>query len=253
MKTIKVYTLILTFLTLTISCKKEVSLSKIEGSRLEVNDNLETDQSIENFIRPYREHVKKNLDSVLSFAVSTYTKRDGELNTAIGNLMADAVFEESNKVFNARLGKNIDMVLLNYGGIRSILPKGDVTIRTAYQLMPFENSVVVCELSGIEIKELIAYLQLAKRAHPISGLKISLNKDYELVSASIKGQPINDNTIYYVATNDYLYAGGDRMDFFKKSNNVHVLDYKIRNVLIDYFRENDTLSPVEDDRFIKIN
>ena len=43
------------------------------------------------------------------------------------------------------------------------------------------------------------------------------------------------------------------MDFFKKSDTLYVLDYKIRNALIDYFTETDTINPVIDDRFIKKN
>ena len=85
---------------------------------------------------------KSNIDSVISYAPETYSKKDGNLNTAIGNLMADAVFSEANPVFNKRTGQNIDFVILNHGGIRSMIPKGNITTRTAYNVMPFENSVV---------------------------------------------------------------------------------------------------------------
>ncbi|MBT8260968.1 MAG: 5'-nucleotidase C-terminal domain-containing protein, partial [Bacteroidia bacterium] len=197
------------FFIFSFSCKKEVSLTRIEGSRLEINDSLASDQKVEDFIKPYREHVNKNLDSVLSYSVDTFSKRDGELNTAIGNLMADAVLQESNPIFYKRTGNYIDMVLLNHGGIRSILSKGNVTIRTAYQIMPFENSVVIAELEGIHVKKLIVYLQKAKRAHPISGLKLKLDQEYNLIDATINNLPIKDDKVYYVATNDYLYNGGD--------------------------------------------
>lgn len=235
------------------SCNQEMHLERIEGKRIEINDSIVGADKIEDFVKPYREHVNKNLDSVLAYSVDTYSKTDGELNTAIGNMMADAVLEQSNPVFKSRTGNNIDFVLLNHGGIRSILSKGNVTTRTAYEIMPFENSVVVTELKGTHVNELIAYLQKAKRAHPISGLKIKLDKDYELVESTVSGLPIDESKTYYVATNDYLYGGGDRMDFFQKSDSLHILDYKIRNVLIDYFTKIDTIKPVIDDRFIKIN
>ena len=235
------------------SCKEEMHLERIEGKRLEINDSIIGVSKIEDFITPFREHVNKNLDSVLAYAVDTYSKTDGDLNTAIGNLMADAVLEESNPVFESRTGNKIDIVLLNHGGIRAILSKGNITARTAYAIMPFENSVVVTELKGSDIKDMVTYLQKAKRAHPISGLTIKLDNDYELVEAKINGEVIDETKMYYVATNDYLYSGGDRMDFFKKSDTLHVLDYKIRNVLIDYFTKYDTINPVIDNRFIKTN
>jgi 2',3'-cyclic-nucleotide 2'-phosphodiesterase (5'-nucleotidase family) len=144
------------------------------------------------------------------------------------------------------------MVLLNHGGIRSIISKGNVTTKTAYEVMPFENSVVVVELKGKQVEELIDYLAKAKRAHPISGLKLVLDKDFNVKSVLIKGQPLDINKTYFVATNDYLYEGGDNMNFFKTNDSLYTLDYKIRNVIIDYFSRKDTLNPVIDDRFIQL-
>ena len=235
------------------SCKQDMHLNKIEGKRLEINDSIIGNENIENFIKPYRDHVNKNLDSVLAYSVDTYSKTDGELNTAIGNMMVDAVMELSNPVFNSRTGNNIDIVLLNHGGIRSILSKGNVTTRSAYKIMPFENSVVVAELQGIYINEIVEYLLKAKRAHPISGLSLKVDDDFNLIEALVSGNPVDNEKKYFVATNDYLYHGGDNMSFFKKSDSLHILDYKIRNVLIDYFLKKDTIKPVRDDRFIKIN
>jgi len=235
------------------SCKDTFHLNKIEGSRLEINSQIKEDSLITNFIEPYRLNVNKNLDSVLAFSVDTYSKNDGELNTAIGNLMADAVFKEANPIFKSKTQESIDVVLLNHGGIRSVLPKGPITKRSAYQLMPFENSVVVAKLKGFVVRELVNYLQNAKRAHPISGLTIKLNPDYQLLEAKINGESINDEYNYNVATNDYLYNGGDKMSVFHKSDTLHILNYKMRNVLIDHFSKNDTIRPMIDQRFIRIN
>lgn len=246
--------LVLLFLLVAISsCKQEYHLSKIEGKRLEINDSLKGSSEIEAFIEPYRNHVNNGLDSTLAFAVDTYTKNDTELNTAIGNFMADAVKELANPIFKSRTGNDIDVVILNHGGIRAIISKGNVTTRTAYQIMPFENSVVVTELNGLVVKEMIEYLRKAKRAHPISGLSIVVNENYDLVESKINGKEIIDDKLYYVATNDYLYSGGDNMNFFKNSDTLYSLDYKIRNVLIDYFKKVDTLDLKADNRFIKAN
>lgn len=234
------------------SCKQETYLFKIEGKQITISDTLEAKAEIETFVKPFREHVAKDLDSVLSYAVDTYTKTDGHLNTAIGNLMADAVYNECNPIFKSRTGHEIDMVVLNHGGIRSIISKGNVTLRTAYELMPFENSAVVVQLKGKQVQELIDHLARGKRAHPISGLKLALDNDFNPKSASIKGEPFDINKTYFVATNDYLYMGGDNMNFFNTNDSLYSLDYKIRNILIDYFSNNDTLNPVIDDRFVQM-
>lgn len=235
------------------SCKNDFQVVKIEGKRIEINDSLTINQDIENFVAPYREHINKDLDSVLAYAVDTYAKTDGHLNTAIGNLVADIVFEQSNPIFKSRTGNEIDFVLLNHGGIRSIISKGKVTTRTAFSVMPFENSVIVVALKGKRIDHLIDYLSKAKRAHPISGLQLELDKNFKVTSALINGKNIETEKIYYVATNDYLYNGGDGMTFFQPNEGEYILDYKIRNTLIDYFKKVDTLNPVIDDRFIQKN
>ncbi len=236
-----------------LNCKNDTHLTKIEGQRISISDSITNDSEIEAYIKPYRDNVNRNLDSVVSYAKDTYSKSDGHLNTAIGNFMADAVFEECNPIFKSRTNHDIDMVLLNHGGIRSIISKGNLTIRTAYEVMPFENSVIIAALKGEQINQLIQYLANEKRAHPISQLELVLNEDFTVKSALIKGKPIIKDNVYYVATNDYLYNGADGMTFFKPNEGEYDLNYKIRNVLIDYFKKNDTISPTIDNRFIQIN
>lgn len=236
-----------------LNCKEEkLQLSKIEGVQIEISDTLTKNSEIEAFIKPFRNNIQKDLDSVLAYSVKTYSKNDGNLNTAISNFMADAVYSEANPVFKNRTGKDIDLVLLNYGGIRSNLNKGNVSKRTAYQLMPFENNIVVVALKSNQIDSLIRYLTLDKTPHPISKLKLSVDKNFSIIEAKIKGKNISKSKTYYVATSDYLYNGGDNMTFFKTNYTIYKLDYKIRNALIDTFNKLDTISPIIDDRFIQI-
>ncbi|AXO78851.1 hypothetical protein DZC78_00080 [Olleya aquimaris] len=234
------------------SCKQETfSLTKIEGKQIPITDSIAIDKGIDSIIKPFRESVNKDMNAILSYAPETYSKNDGDLNTAIGNLMADAVLTQSDPIFNKRTGHNIDMVLLNHGGIRSIISKGNVTTRTAFQIMPFENSIVVVALKGQQIDSLTDYLSKSKRPHPISGLQLTLDKNYAITEALLNNEPIQKDKTYYVATNDYLYNGGDRMRFFKTNDSLYVLDYKIRNAMIDYFKSVDTIKPVIDNRFIQ--
>ncbi len=234
------------------SCDDSKKLSQIKGKRIEINDTIPVNAEVEKFIVPYRERVNKDMDKVISYSPDTYSKNDGELNTAIGNLMADAVFEQSNPIFQKRTGNQIDLVLLNHGGIRSIISKGNITTKTAYQVMPFENYVVVVALKGRQVVEMVKFLSKKKKAHPIFGLQITLNDDYSLSKFTVNNLPVNPKKTYYVATNDYLYKGGDNMSFFKPNDSLYQLNYKIRNVLLDYFSERDTIAPSIDNRFIRL-
>jgi len=244
----------LLYFLIFLNCKEQqLKLTKIEGNQIQISDSLISDSDIEAFIKPYRDHLQKKIDSVLTYSKGNYFKTDGAFNTAIGNFMADAVYDRANPVFKSRTGHDIDMVLLNHGGIRSSISKGNITIKTAYELMPFENSIVVVELKGYQIENLVSYLIQSKQAHPVSKIKLAIDKNFNLIDYQIKGNKVDVNKTYYVATNDYLYNGGDNMTFFKPTDSLYVLNYKIRNAIIDTFIENDTINPVVDDRFIQIN
>jgi len=244
--------LIIGFISLIFSCENSKQLVNINAENRIIAEELPSNKHIEAVIDPYKINLDKSMTKILSYSTDTYSKNDGNYNTAIGNLMADAIMELSNPIFKSRTGKNLDMVLLNHGGIRSVLSKGNITTRTAYSLMPFENSVIVVALKGTVIMEMTSYLKEFGKPHPISGLELVLNSDNTYNTILIGGEPVEMEKTYHVATNDYLYKGGDQMYFLKKSDTLYDLNYKIRTVLIDYFKTYDTLSPTKDQRFIKL-
>jgi 2',3'-cyclic-nucleotide 2'-phosphodiesterase (5'-nucleotidase family) len=244
--------LIIGFISLIFSCENSKQLVNINAENRIIAEGLPSNKDIEAVIDPYKINLDKSMNKILSYSTATYSKNDGNYNTAIGNLMADAIMELSNPIFKSRTGKNLDMVLLNHGGIRSVLSKGNITTRTAYSLMPFENSVIVVALKGTVIMEMTSYLKEFGKPHPISGIELVLNSDNTYNTILIGGEPVEMEKTYHVATNDYLYKGGDQMYFLKKSDTLYDLNYKIRTVLIDYFKTYDTLSPTKDQRFIKL-
>lgn len=248
------YTIFVTTLTLLslASCKtKSYNNYLVEGKKIEVNKNYATNENIESFIKPYRTHIDKDLDSVISYCPETLDKSKGEWQSNIGNFMADACFELANPIFIKRENKKIDITLFNNGGIRSIIPKGDITKRNAFEVMPFENSLIVVALKGEQIKALAQHIITEKKPHPLNGLKIYLNSNNEITKVLFDEKPIENSKIYYVLTSDYLSNGGDNMTFFLKNEGTYDLNYKIRNVLIDYFYKHKSIEASNSLRIIK--
>ena len=245
---LKLFVIFLTLFLVASCSKQNYQVSKIEGKRITITDKEKQDPQIENYIKPYREHINKDLDSVLAYCPETLDKSSGKWQTTIGNLMADVTLQRGNTVFMVREKKNIDLCILNHGGIRAILPKGNVTTRTAFEIMPFENSLVVIALKGEQILEMVDYFIATKKPHPLSGITFTIGKDNVAKNILVQGKPVEKDTIYYVATNDYLSNGGDNMEFFKKGTQKFDLDYKLRNILIDYFKEVDTIPVINDVR-----
>ncbi len=236
-----------------ISCANpEKELSAVEAKQLAVDSTYLAVDSIQNFITPYHNRVEQVLDSTLAYAPYPISKTDGVFNSTAGNLMADIVLTQTEPIFKKRTGNSIDFVLLNHGGIRATISKGNISARTAYEVMPFENTVVVLELKGETLRKMVDYLIKSKRAHPVSGMQLVLNKDGGLNSFSIANFPVDNNKSYFVATSDYLVTGGDNMEFFKEALSKTETDYKIRNAMIDYFSKVDTVAPKIDLRYYQL-
>ena len=95
------------------------------------------------------------------------------------------------------------------------------------------------------------YLISEKKPHPLSGIQFTIASNGVAKDILIQGKPLENNTVYQVVTKDYLANGGDNMTFFKKGIKRTDLDYKLRNILIDYFKDVDTLKINSNKRIIK--
>ncbi|MDG2431537.1 5'-nucleotidase [Flavobacterium sp.] len=252
----KLFVIFLTFYSIQSCSPSTYRVTKVVAKQLPVSQTAETNNNTaitttyENYISPYRTRINKDLDSVLAYCPLTLDKKATNLQSPIGNMMADVVLAYGNKVFQKRENKNISVCILNNGGIRAILPKGNVTARNAFEIMPFENSLVVIALRGVQIRELIAYFIKEQQAHPLAGLTFQIDKNKQATTILIQGKELMDDNLYYVGTNDYLANGGDNMSFFSKGEHTYDLNYKLRNILIDYFTAVDTVSATPDNRIL---
>ncbi len=238
---IKHFVLFITVFGFFIGCSSPYSVQRIEGKQLEVQQEKNISQELEDYISYYRKALTKEMDSVLAFNPISLDKSKGQWQTNIGDFLADISFEAGAKILKDKTGKNLSFCILNHGGIRSVIAKGNVTTRNAFEVMPFENNLIIVELKGEDVAELASYFVTEKKPHPLSGLTLVLNSDTKIEKILVQGNELEWDQKYYVATSDYLSNGGDNMLFFKKATQTIETDYKIRNIIIDYFKKNDTL------------
>lgn len=249
-------TFIVIFLTINFSltsCKNAYHITKISGKKININSSIEDDSEIQAFIEPYAKKINTDMNKVLAYNPETLDKsiKLSYGQTKIGNWFTDITLEKTNQfLVSSQQQIKVDICLLNNGGIRAPLPKGDVTTRNAFEIMPFENSVVVLGLKGHQIHELINQFIIEKKLHPISGLKIYLNKDFSLNHIKIENETIERDKIYYLATSDYTANGGDDMEILTQAQSRYDTNYKLRNLIIDYFNEVETIKVNDDKRII---
>lgn len=235
----KHFGLILTLFTFTVTMHAQNVVTEIHGKQVKVDTTVGSVAKIEKVVERYSTKINRELDKVLAYnpMVLDKTKGASKYQSNIGDLFAQIILDKSNKVLMQREKLTADISVFNHGGIRAILPIGKVTTRNAFEIMPFENSSVVLEVKGQIILDFINYFIKEKKPHPIGGMTFVIDAENKPKNIKIGSADLDLEKTYYIATNDYLANGGDKMDFFLKASKKFVLDYKLRDMLIDYFTD----------------
>lgn len=225
----------LVFWVLLQSCQPHFQIASTEKenfrivkSAMQLEDSLAT-----NLIQPYKQH----LDSLMNIQIATagVDMSKGVPEGSLGNLLSDLLME-----YAKEQGLLPDFCVLNNGGIRiPTLYQGPVYIRTVYELMPFDNQLVLLKLKGEDCKTLFELIGNTKGV-PISGLTLHYSKDNR-IDAAIQGKSFDQNMEYQILTSDYLANGGDNLSIFGKAIARVELNNLIRDIFILKFKEKGQL------------
>ena len=156
--------------------------------------------------------------------------------SGLTNLLGDLLLKEGKKIA-AQLGRNIkpEISFYNYGGIRTFIPEGEITVGKIFELMPFENEMVFLKLSGSQIQEFFNYVAKTK-GQSVGGARFKISGD-TAVNAEVGGKPLDESKFYWLVTNDYVAAGGDDLYMFVENSGYLPANKKIRDVIIEYFEK----------------
>ena len=203
-----------------------------------------SDPEVEAVIAPYAAQLRATMDEVVATAAFEITK--GGIESPLGNLCADAMLAEANRVLAEDGGAPADFAVGNAGGLRVPLPAGPITVGKVYELMPFENFLVVQAHTAAQIDSLAQQLARAG-GEPIAGLSFVLADD-RAQEVRVGGAPLDPARTYRVATHNYLaYGGGDMPALWEPEARTE-LPLTLRDAFLDYFRRLGTLDPQLDGR-----
>jgi 2',3'-cyclic-nucleotide 2'-phosphodiesterase (5'-nucleotidase family) len=218
-------------LSLIVACSTTPKLKKVESSAIELNaQSAIADKEVEQLINPYKNKMDSVMNDVLVVSEQPLTK--GLPESSLGDFTSDAVLKKTNDVYKPTDTYKANICLLNNGGLRSELPKGNITRGNAFGLMPFENSIVILTLSGEKTKQLFEYL-VENNGAPFAGATLKA-KAKKITELKINGKDFDVTKTYKVVTSDYLASGGDKYNFFKDPIKIESLNYKLRDAIIDY-------------------
>jgi len=217
-------------LALLLSCGHE-KIATYSAKTYSINDTLKSNK-LDSIITPYKTEMDKKMDKVIGH--SNYDLIKYEPESPLGNFVADVVFKNgitykpNQKAFS--LTRTNTFSLLNFGGLRASVNKGNITIGSIYELMPFDNEIVIVKITPSQVNDLLLYL-FGKNGQPISNAIAYINSSKGQLD--IGGQPYNFKEDVFIITSDYLANGGDKMTFLKGQPYIKT-GVLIRDALLNY-------------------
>lgn len=198
--------------------------------RIEVTPELDAKPSAEaaKIVAPY----KASVDSIMAppLGLSRVAMNAKRPESLLSNWAADVMIEGG----TATGLEPADMGLVNIGGLRNNMPEGIVRRGDIMLISPFENYVVVLEMKGEDLLELMRNIAAVKGEGVSSSVRLEITDDGKLLSCTIDGKEIDPKRIYTVATIDYLAEGNDKMYALKKAVKRHDIGILAREVMMEY-------------------
>lgn len=227
-----------------ISCKTPLSVAKVQTQKnISISKELPEDAVFTKVIEPYKIELEGKMNKIISHTSVDLTKQGD--NSNLGNLLADYTFEGAD-VWGKKNGlpNGVDAAVINIGGIRTNIGAGDILTKHVYEVMPFENEVIIVKMKGTDLQGLFDYYLKTQVNNPVSHFYIETENGMN-VKELVNGKEIEPTKIYYIATSDYLAMGGDNMSFFGKGEMIPT-GIKLRDLFLEKFIANpEVKSPTD--------
>ena len=164
---------------------------------IDLKDVTKVDEKINDEVEYY--YSRPEFQEVIGHATTPFNDKN-----ALGAFMADA----------QRYTTKTDIAMQNPGGVRlDNMHGGDITKADVYNLDPFNNSLVICEMTGEQVEDFlgVASTKDGNLTH-VSGITYTIthffthtNGDfYSCAEAFIDGKPIDKDKVYTVTINSYM-------------------------------------------------
>ncbi|WP_353549468.1 5'-nucleotidase C-terminal domain-containing protein [Sediminibacterium sp. KACHI17] len=226
------------------SCSTFYQPTSLQHTQYKIDGSIRNDSSVMVMLQPYTMNINATMNQVIGSSADTYTNKRPE--SEIGNFLVDCYKEMGEKKF----GRKIDVAFMNAGGIRSYLAKGNITVGKIFEIMPFDNLLVLQELKGTVLQ---AYLDVmaADGGWPVSKGTTLQIKNKKATRVMINGKPLDPNVIYTVAHSDYVANGGSDCSMLKSIPQIN-RGYLMRDAILEYVNmqttAGKTIQPIIENR-----
>lgn len=202
--------------------------------RIDSTLNIAPDPKIEAVIYPYREKLMNDMQEVL--CISEDPLFGGRPESPLTNFCADLILQESDSICLKRYPDiRMSISMVNRGGLRVPIPKGEVKVQTMFELMPFENEIVFLKMEGAVLRRFIDHMA-SRGGEGVAGMRFGIRGD-KAITPEIQGQPLDDSKSYWMVTSDYIANGGDGSEILKEVKERIATGVKFRDMFIDHLRK----------------
>ncbi len=195
-------------LLLLSACTKVWHTAQYDYTANRLDSTAVYEAQIQDMIQPYKIKLDKEMNEVIATCPEDMSKQGPE--SMLGNWMSDVLYDKAAELSDVP----IDFAMQNTGGIRiPMLRKGDITKGKIFELMPFDNSLVVVH---IDKALLMTFMERVARSNgwPVSKGFYMKIKNKKVAEIQINGEELTDR-IYNVALPDYIANGGSDCPFLK--------------------------------------
>ena len=220
-------------LLLLAGCQPPRGSAVIQPTRYTIGPGIDTTSSLDQVelmattIAPYRDQLSEEMNRVVAELGSPLVK--GKPESTLGNWVTDLIAEAAADLFP---DLEIAFAVHNYGGIRiSELGAGPLIVSELFELMPFDNELVVVGLTGFELIQFVEFMA-EDGGWPVSG-NLIVEVVGDVMSVAVGRESVIPTQTYYVALPDYVAGGGDGAGFFL-GKPIFSSNRMIRDLLIDY-------------------
>ena len=185
------------------------------------------DSVIYKMVGPYRENVDKTMNEVLAENEADLLKEIPD--SRLGNFLADAYLWAARQ----KMDKDAEIAFMNHGGVRiNRIGKGAVARRTIYEVMPFDNLLVVAEVSGVLLQQYLDKIAADGGGGGVAGIRFAISEK-KAVDVLVNGKPLDLNRTYKMVNSDYTLDSGSGIPAFKTLKQVRS-GYLMRDAIIQY-------------------
>lgn len=213
-------------LLLTVSCSSGHQITTLSFLDYRIDQRVKVDSSLVKMLRPYAGTLNETMNKVIGFSNSNLQAKQPE--SGLGNFMADAIKLMAEKKF----AKKVDAGFMNQGGIRSYIPKGNITTGKIFELMPFDNLIVLQEIKGSVLQQFLDKTA-ADGGWPVSAGVTMAIKEKKAIQVVINGKALDPETTYVIANSDYVANGGSDCEMLRRIPKQDK-GYLMRDALIEY-------------------